>query len=132
MLNFDQKKFQEKWEVTYKPRIYLLICFVLVFVFGYGVGNLRKETAKISAKRQTAQTTQNKTNPKEPAEAVKAVTASSTSPDEANCIVKGNINSAGKKIYHVSSGAFYKTVKPEQCFKTEAEAAQAGFVKSSR
>jgi micrococcal nuclease len=48
------------------------------------------------------------------------------------CVIKGNISSGGKKIYHVPGGASYKVVKPEQCFNTEAEAAAAGYVKASR
>ena len=49
-----------------------------------------------------------------------------------SCIVKGNISSKGKKIYHVQTGAFYKSVSPEQCFKDENDAKSAGFIKSSR
>lgn len=46
--------------------------------------------------------------------------------------IKGNINTNGRKLYHMPNGAFYTRTNPEMCFNTEAEATAAGFVKSSR
>jgi micrococcal nuclease len=48
------------------------------------------------------------------------------------CLVKGNINSSGEKIYHVPEGAYYEVTKPEKCFDTEIEAEADGFRKSKR
>jgi len=51
--------------------------------------------------------------------------------------IKGNISSAGEKIYHVPGGAFYEDTqideaKGERWFCTEAEAVAAGWRKSKR
>lgn len=47
-------------------------------------------------------------------------------------IIKGNVNSKGKKIYHLPHGKFYERVKPIEVFHNEEEAKKAGYVKSSR
>ncbi|MFJ8066502.1 thermonuclease family protein [Psychrobacillus sp. NPDC096426] len=46
------------------------------------------------------------------------------------CIIKGNINRQGKKIYHIPSGKYYEMTKPEEWFCTEEDAVKAGFKKS--
>ncbi|WP_093264352.1 thermonuclease family protein [Psychrobacillus sp. OK032] len=46
------------------------------------------------------------------------------------CLIKGNINRQGKKIYHIPSGKYYEETKPEDWFCTEGEAMKAGFKKS--
>ena len=51
--------------------------------------------------------------------------------------IKGNISSAGEKIFHVPGGAFYEDTqideaKGERWFCTEAEAVAAGWRKSKR
>jgi micrococcal nuclease len=51
---------------------------------------------------------------------------------EKNCVIKGNINSKGEKIYHVPGGANYESTKPEKCFQSEEEAKAAGFRKAKR
>jgi micrococcal nuclease len=53
----------------------------------------------------------------------------------AGCVIKGNINSRGEKIYHVPGGKYYgQTViepeKGERWFCSEAEAASAGWRRS--
>lgn len=53
------------------------------------------------------------------------------------CPIKGNINSKGEKIYHLSSGVYYKETdidesKGEKWFCTEKEAKAAGWKKSKR
>ncbi|MQR96876.1 thermonuclease family protein [Fictibacillus phosphorivorans] len=48
------------------------------------------------------------------------------------CIIKGNINSSGDKIYHLESGRYYKITKPEKWFCTEKEAIASGFRKSKQ
>jgi hypothetical protein len=113
-------------------------CFVLVFVVGFGAGRFDRDLQKTKAKSQPNYTTKSApvqtTAAKE--EAVPGPltqvqgTATTTAP--ATCIIKGNINSKGGKIYHIPGGASYKITKPEQCFNTEAEAVAAGFVKASR
>lgn len=43
------------------------------------------------------------------------------------CVIKGNINSKGEKIYHTPDSPSYKITKPEMWFCTEQEAEAAGF-----
>lgn len=42
-------------------------------------------------------------------------------------LIKGNINSKGEKIYHLPGGAYYDRTVPEEWFRTEREAQEAGF-----
>lgn len=44
--------------------------------------------------------------------------------------IKGNINQAGEKIYHLPGQRFYERTKPERSFRTEEEAMAAGFRKA--
>ncbi len=123
-----------------KDKIILGACFILVFVVGFGTGNYERGIRRDAVKPQINYTTQTAKKPAAPGAntetgtvlgtQTKATAASST--PTGSCIVKGNISTGGRKIYHVQGGAFYKIVKPEQCFKTEAEALAAGFVKSGR
>ena len=58
-------------------------------------------------------------------------------PPDASCAIKGNVNSAGERIYHVPGGQFYSRtdIKPEEgdrWFCTSAEAQSAGFRASER
>lgn len=65
-----------------------------------------------------------------------AVTSSNaTSPENANCVIKGNINSAGEKIYHPPGCPYYNKTKidearGERWFCSEAEAVAAGWRKA--
>ncbi len=121
-----------------KQQLVVAVCFVLIFFVGFGTGRFEREFRRERIKIQNNYTTNLEKKPitqeaQIPAKAVEqgtAVFASSTL--TTNCIVKGNISSAGKKIYHITGGAFYKTVRPEQCFNTEGEAVAAGFIKSQR
>jgi hypothetical protein len=118
-----------------KDKLVLAVSFVLVFLVGFGAGGYVKEIRRDSYKPKINYTTQQAKKPAAPQVAGIATaqpTSSSTTASLANCVIKGNISAAGSKIYHVSGGAFYKTVKPEQCFNTEAEAQAAGFRKSGR
>lgn len=120
----------KKWLETHKDKFVLAGSFVLMFLVGFGSGryvrpNLR-QTVRTNYNTNSSQ--QSKTSFTAPKETPAAQTAGADS----SCPVKGNISAAGKKIYHVPGGSFYKTVKPEQCFKTESEATAAGFIKSSR
>ncbi len=121
-----------------KQQLVVAVCFVLVFIVGFGSGRYEREFRRERIKPQTNYTTntdkkpivQETKNTKNITQQGTVAVASTTSGQV--CVVKGNISSAGKKIYHVSGGAFYKTVKPEQCFASEGEAVAAGFVKSQR
>jgi beta-lactamase superfamily II metal-dependent hydrolase len=42
-------------------------------------------------------------------------------------LIKGNINSRGEKIYHLPGGAYYDRTVPEEWFRTEREAQEAGY-----
>ncbi len=44
-----------------------------------------------------------------------------------DCVIKGNINSKGEKIYHTPGSRSYNQTKPEMWFCTEEEAKAAGF-----
>ena len=49
----------------------------------------------------------------------------------ATCNIKGNINSKGKKLYHLPGMNNYDAVKAEKLFCSEEEAQKAGFTKAS-
>lgn len=129
------------WLKENKRPIVLGVCYVLVFIVGFGTGSFEKELKKSAAVNQKYYNTKTPSpaqNP--PAAEVKGAAGGETGkPATApaakaatDCVVKGNINAQGRKLYHVKGGAFYNIVKPEQCFDTEAQAQAAGFVKSSR
>jgi very-short-patch-repair endonuclease len=65
-----------------------------------------------------------------------APTGSATAPVGGNCpsgyAIKGNVNPAGARIYHVVGGEFYNATRPERCFSTEAAAQAEGFRRSQR
>lgn len=44
-----------------------------------------------------------------------------------SCLIKGNINSKGDKIYHVPGSRHYEKTNPEKWFCSEQEAQKAGF-----
>jgi len=117
-----------------KQKIIYGICFILVFIIGFGTGKFDTESRGPTSQKQINYSTKSALNPA-PAAVSKAEgggTSVKGTSTPANCVIKGNINSKGYKIYHIPGGAFYKITKPEQCFATEAEAQAAGFVKSSR
>ena len=116
-----------------KDKLVLGLSFVLVFIVGFGAGSYVRETNK-SSKPYPNYTTVPAKKPAVAATTTKeqGTAKQATSTQASSCVVKGNISSAGKKIYHVQGGAFYARVKPEECFNTEAEAQAAGFTKSSR
>ncbi len=128
-----------------KDKLFVGGCFVIVFFIGFGAGKFIK--FKPTSLPQANYTTNSLKKPflpvtqKEEGDAITgAVKATSTDNgqvktgaiDSNSCFIKGNISSAGKKIYHIKGGAFYERTKAEQCFTTEDEAQAAGFIKSSR
>ena len=50
--------------------------------------------------------------------------------DNNDCLIKGNINREGDKIYHVPNSQHYIQTNPEEWFCSEKEAQQAGFRKA--
>lgn len=60
-----------------------------------------------------------------------SINADSLNKEENNenedCLIKGNINSKGEKIYHTPDSPSYEQTKPEMWFCTEEEAQAAGF-----
>ncbi len=133
MLSYEQIKTWLK-EKENKNKVVLVACFIVVFLVGFGTGRYERGSRRDTYKPLSNYTTQSIKKPQgaPAAEADVAGVTTTTLPSLINCVVKGNISAKGKKVYHVVGGAFYKIVKPEQCFKTEAEAVTAGFVKSSR
>ncbi len=133
MISYEQAKV---WVKENKQQIVLAVCFVLVFIVGFGSGRYEREFRRQKIKPQNNYTTNSTktsiTPPDNKPGTEGAVLGAKTASSTGDCIIKGNIASTGKKIFHVPTGAFYKTVKPEQCFKTESEAVAAGFIKSSR
>ena len=131
MLNYQQIK---NWFEESKQQIILVICFFLVFLIGFGTGRFDSEFQKRQIKTKINYTTKTPVVPVQNAEAGVSATATKTNDTAVKdiCVVKGNISTSGRKLYHLVGGAFYKIVKPEQCFKTESEAKAAGFIKSSR
>ncbi|TQR11675.1 thermonuclease family protein [Psychrobacillus soli] len=59
-----------------------------------------------------------------------AINNKSSFEENGKCLIKGNINRQGKKIYHIPSGKHYEETKPEEWFCTEQDAVNAGFKKS--
>ena len=119
-----------------KQKLIIAGSFIVVFIVGFGAGSYSKTIRRDAYKPQTNYTTKQpvKTSPETaaPQKSPAPVAATTNKAPTTNCIVKGNIGSGGKKIYHVKGGAFYDRTKAEECFNTEAEALAAGFTKSSR
>lgn len=57
---------------------------------------------------------------------------SSTTSDDNSCVIKGNINSKGNKIYHMLGQRDYENTVAEEMFCTESEAEAAGFIPATR
>lgn len=132
------KEIKTKFEL-HKNKFVLGVCFVLVFIVGFGSGrfagkNNMPEPFVPSNYTTTANKAKAVNKEADPAPEVKgqATTAPVVGVITAECPIKGNISSTGRNLYHVKGGAFYERVKAERCFNTKAEAEQAGFVASSR
>ena len=132
----------KNWFSEHKDKAVLGLCFALVFIVGFGTGRYVKQKDLAQNKVQNNYTTKTDKKPIETATAKEkvagvAITAIATTTAmnaaaNASCVIKGNISSKNKKIYHMPNGRYYKIVKPEQCFNTEEEAQAAGFIKSSQ
>ncbi len=139
MISYEKIK---KWfeDKENKNKVVLGVCFVLVFIVGFGTGRFEKEMRKSNQQNNyntnlVGQTTAgereaDKMDENDDAQILGTITATATS-SPTNCLIKGNVSSSGL-IYHVPGGSFYDRTNPEMCFNTEAEAQAAGFRKSSR
>lgn len=121
----------KKFIVNKRPQLIYGVCFVLVFIVGYGTGKASYE--KVSdTKKTTEQTNYSKNVVGEPETNGLPPADTTTQALPEKCEIKGNIGSGGKKIYHKPGGAFYEKTKAENCFSTPAEAEEAGFRPASR
>lgn len=107
------------------------LCFVAVFVAGFGVGKSSSSPpAESAAKRSLNYTTSGQTNSnasqKNDSQAKTPSTAKPKAGEE--CYIKGSKG----KIYHMPDGSFYERTNPAECFNSEEEAQAAGYKKSSR
>lgn len=134
----------------YKPILLQLVVATTMFGLGFGSGREWKSQEKIELRRQAKYTTKPTETKKaeaqaptktegdtKPAEPTKEKTSATTKESkaakpaaDAPCIIKGNINAKGEKLYHTKASPVYTRTKPEACFATEAEAVAAGFKKS--
>ena len=57
---------------------------------------------------------------------------SSSTNDDNSCLIKGNINTKGNKIYHMPGQRDYDNTVAEEMFCTEEEAIAAGFKPASK
>ncbi|MDE8652253.1 thermonuclease family protein [Novosphingobium album (ex Liu et al. 2023)] len=53
--------------------------------------------------------------------------ASAAQPDSGGCVIKGNRNRKGEWIYHLPGMPYYDGTRPEEIFRTEAQARAAGY-----
>lgn len=140
MLNFIKNLEREKIIEKAKPLGVAAICFVAVFIAGYGVGksggtgtSAGSETAKRSLNYTTNSNNNSNTAQKPVPQAKSPAAANNTNTaaavvDKSNCNIKGSKS----KIYHMPGGSFYERTNPAACFNSEEEAQTAGYTKSSR
>ncbi len=118
----------------FKPLGIAAVCFLAVFIAGYGVGKSGVSNSGITtpAKRSLSNYTTNKSpDTKTPAKVggtSKNTTIIPTNTPANDCPIKGSKS----KIYHIKGGSFYERTNPAQCFNTEEEALAAGYIKSTR
>lgn len=122
----------KKWLTKHKKEVAISCGGVLLFLLGFGTHASLFEQ-KMEQKYRINQThyTTPQTNITKEAQAKEGEegVGELAQPTDKKCPIKGNI-STKSKIYHIPSGKYYTTVKPEQCFTSEEEAKQAGFRKS--
>ncbi len=98
-----------------KDKIYCAIGACLLFIFGFSVCLLGKQT----------EVTPHNNTPIRLYDQYKKVVVDQT------CPIKGKASSS-KKIYHLAGNQWYSKLKQTDCFASEEEAKAAGFRKSSR
>ncbi len=128
--NFDAAAWQAKLTEKGRPLGIAAMCFVTVFVAGYGVGKSSHSTDAAQTTKRSLNYTTPKEGDKTPAKAedIKDVKAPAAAVDKANCYIKGSKS----KVYHLPGGSFYERTNPAACFNSEEEAVAAGYKKSSR
>ncbi len=132
MLTYEQLK---SWvrEKENKTKLIIAASFVVVFFVGFGTGSYEKGMRRDAYKKQNNYTTAEAKKPAADVAAQQGIVAgAATGTAVSDCLIKGNIASGGKKIYHIKGGAFYERTNAEQCFNTEKEAVAAGYIKSSK
>lgn len=134
--NLDFEKLKSKVIDKGKPLAIAGVCFLAVFVAGFGTGRVSgggSGSSSASKRSLTNSNTNTTTQAKIPAP-TKTATSTATAAakpgavDPANCYIKGSKS----KIYHIPGGAFYDRTSPAACFNSEEEALAAGYTKSSR
>ncbi len=122
----------------------ILLCLTAVAVLLYAVPATTKETHASAVDLRGGQTDrfngtaerffrQGSTPPREWLQIRSLELAQSADENvPSQCVIKGNINSKGERIYHVPGGRYYDrtkidTSKGERWFCTEAEAKAAGW-----
>ncbi|HMR55591.1 MAG TPA: hypothetical protein PKD34_03310 [Candidatus Doudnabacteria bacterium] len=114
---------------TYKPKLKVLALVCVVQLGSFGAGLYSGHTYWPKQSVQVAlpnYTTTEAVTPEQPAVQNPTNTMTGLVTD---CYIKGSKS----KIYHVPGGAFYeRTINPDKCFNSEAEAQAAGYTKSSR
>ncbi|MBX4187302.1 MAG: hypothetical protein KW802_03555 [Candidatus Doudnabacteria bacterium] len=112
---------------NHQQQVVLVIGYLFVAALAFGLG--RHSTPAKSTKSNATTLPVNYSS--NPASAQTTAAAASTENSTVNC--DGKIKGSKSMIYHLPGGAFYtKTTSPIRCFDTEAQAAAAGFRKSSR
>ena len=149
MIDFIKNLNFEKLKEKMKPLGIAAVCFVAVFIAGFGAGRASGggtssgETTKRSLSNYNTNTGDkaksdslggassggNKNaNTGSKSSGTTATKATTTPVDPANCHIKGSKS----KTYHVPGGSFYERTNPAACFNSEEEAQAAGYKKSSR
>jgi hypothetical protein len=131
--NLDFEKLRAQILEKGKPLLIAGVCFVAVFVAGYGTGKTSGGGSNTAAAKRslTNYTTNTNTQTKKAATTPTTNTNTKTPAtpvDPNNCYIKGSKS----KIYHMPGGSFYERTNPAACFNSEAEAQSAGYTKSSR
>src|SRR6185436_17374341 len=111
---------------AYQQKIALCLGFLAVATIGFFGGksiNSKSQDAQLPVISATANYNETKD----------VVQTEQTTKTEQKLDCEGKIKGSASLKYHLPGGAFYKrTTNPIACFDTEAQAAAAGFTKSSR
>ncbi len=126
MIENIKEKFIEKG----KPLAIAAVCFLAVFIAGFGTGRISDGNATSTAQKRSLSNYTTNTGDKTKASSSNTnVSAKSVAPiDPSECNIKGSKS----KIYHMPGGSFYDRTNPAACFNSEEEAQAAGYTKSSR
>lgn len=118
---------------THQQELVLLVGYILVAFIGFTTGHFvtaRHTPPEIRVEESFSYV--NNTSKDDQTQSTGTPIKSTDTGQKCSDQIKGNINSKGEKIYHLPRGAFYERTDPEECFKTETEAIQRGYKKSSK